>query len=125
MGSNYPKFKFMKVYTNYHLVQKSKIDRINASRGLINGYSYARISHPCTILTKSKCLHNSRKYRIEIQNLCEKNSDANRRVTYLSLILLLLRCSVTECFDLMALALSIFFPSALHIKSHITKFSNK
>lgn len=31
---------------------------------------------------------------------------------HLSLILLLLRCSVTECFDLIAFALSLFFPSA-------------
>lgn len=37
--------------------------------------------------------------------------------TCLSLILLLRRCSVTECFDLVALALSLFFPSASTVQN--------
>lgn len=49
----------------------------------------------------------------------EAQNSKNEHFMYLSLILLLRRCSVTECFDRMALALSWFFPSVFKIKSQV------
>lgn len=48
------------------------------------------------------------------QNSPQKHITTQEIRLYLSLILLLLRCSVTECLDLIALALSLFFPSIPH-----------